>query len=112
MASQRPERRHSKRYALIAPVVITWRTEPGERQSVQGLTRDICLDGMYVTAEKLPPRSIVVRCEVLLPQLDGNEGKAVAFTLQTVGRVVWTERNDTTGFGVSSRVTLLADAAA
>ncbi len=72
------------------------------------MTKNICLKGMFVATEGGPPISSVVRCEVLLPQLAGSLPPVARFVLQAVGRVVRTEAADG-GFGLLTRVTVLAD---
>jgi hypothetical protein len=59
-----------------------------------------------VASIKLPPLSSIVRCDVMLPELQGSNGKPERFVLQAVGRVVRVKFSNTIGFGVSSRVSL------
>ncbi len=103
------ERRRSTRYPVSASVLVTWRDPNGQRAAAQGVTRDICLKGMFVATDTCPPISSIVRCEVLLPPLQGSEAPGTRFVLQTVGRVVRTETNQVWGCGIRTRVAVLAD---
>lgn len=112
VAGDHTERRRSKRYSVTAPVVVTWKGRNGRRKTAQGMTRDICLKGLFVATDTCPPVSSVVRCEVLLPELEGSQAPVARFVLQAVGRVVRTERDKVEGFGVRTRASVLADSVA
>ncbi len=90
-------------------MLVSWKARNGRRSTTQGTTRDICLKGMFVATDRCPPVSAVVRCEVLLPQLEGSQAPVARFVLQAVGRVVRTEVDDVWGCGIRTRVAVLAD---
>jgi hypothetical protein len=102
------ERRRSERFVVVAPVIFSWRTRNGILKTARGITRNICVKGMFVASEDCPPVSSVVRCEVQLPAFEGSEEPVVPLVLQAVGRVVRVRLHNTIGFGMSSRASLLA----
>jgi PilZ domain len=68
-------RRRSQRYGLQVPAVIVWTDQEGCRHKVEGVTRDIAADGVFVMTPECPIANSTVRVEVRLPRSssDGND---------------------------------------
>ncbi len=97
--------RELSRYCFVLPVTFSWK-DAGERRSGAGKTRDLSARGIFVETAACPPLSAIVRCELLVPNLD--EDRINHWLRGTaVGRVVRSDAN--VGFAISSRVFVLRD---
>ena len=80
------ERRQAARYHLQLPVIFSWRD--GHEIRIQGgFTRDVSVQGMFVTSSVMLPVRIPLNLELLLPpnldQMPGNILKAPGYVVRT-----------------------------
>ncbi|MFB3814511.1 MAG: PilZ domain-containing protein [Terriglobales bacterium] len=87
------------RYDLALPVTFSWKHE-GLAVDAVGVTRDLAAHGIFINANRQPPLSAVVRCQLLFPPLD-NSAKEPYLLGIAVGRV---KRVEEDGFAVQTRL--------
>jgi hypothetical protein len=79
------ERRKVCRYRLQIPVLFTWH-DGHQTRTDGGFTRDVSVQGLFVTASVVPPIQAAIKVEVLLPQalnrMPGNTLKAPGFVIR------------------------------
>jgi len=83
------ERRKATRYRLQLPVLFSWH-EGDEIRTRGGFTRDVSVQGIFVTSSAAPPLRTAVNVELLLPpslgQVPENIIKAQGFVVRVCGR--------------------------
>jgi hypothetical protein len=99
------ELRKSRRYPLVAPVAFWWPTSQGWFRAGLGTTRDICSDGVMVTARECPPVGVHIHLTVSFPRREGSghavklHGEGVVVRVQSYESMPLSER--TSGFAAS-----------
>jgi hypothetical protein len=63
--------RSARRFALQAPVIITWTDSAGSTCRLRGTSRDLSAWGVYVLSDQCPPRDLLVSVELRVPTRDG-----------------------------------------
>ena len=79
------ERRHASRYRLQLPVLFSWADDQHTRIQA-GFTRDISVQGLFVTCAVVPPLRTAVNLELLLPTVrPDNAIRAEGHVVRTCG---------------------------
>lgn len=82
------ERRKASRYHLQLPVLFIWH-DGHEIHTQGGFTRDVSVQGLYVTSSVAPPVRTAVNVEVFLPaslgQMPENTIKAPGYVVRMSG---------------------------
>ena len=81
------ERRRTTRYGLRVPVSFSWKNLRGNHQWAEGVSRDICTNGVFVCAEQAPPVGAAIRVHVRFPKVD----KKAALEMHAEGHVLRVE---------------------
>ncbi len=66
------EQRNIKRYYVQAPTLFSWKNTDAKVHTAEGTTRDISMQGLFVTAHECPPAGNHLTIEILLPSLLGG----------------------------------------
>jgi len=80
------ERRKVCRYRMQIPVLFTWHDGHHQTRTDGGFTRDVSVQGLFVTASVVPPIKAAIKVEVLLPpalnQMPRNTLKALGVVIR------------------------------
>lgn len=83
-------RRGAERFRLGIPILAQWIDPAGDVRDASGMTRDICVGGVFLMSSQQPPESAQVTVEVTIP---GTEKGEEEMHLSSQGRVVRVEQN-------------------
>ena len=87
------------RYKLRLPVIFHW--TDGMPQTDGGFTRDVSLDGAFITSSRCPPVGSDIRIEILFPSPEGPGGE---LRIECLGKVTRVEEDfGCSGFGVRGK---------
>ncbi len=78
------ESRRAIRYRIRASAKFRWRNRGGSRHQGEGVTRDLCTEGMYILSETCPPLDAKLQIQVQFPP----RGKGRGLQMRTSGSVV------------------------
>ena len=95
--------RHCARFPLHVPVFFTWKeSERSELRDEGGVTRDVSIEGLFVTTSECPREGSEVELVVQLPQLASD---VAPLQILSSGQVTRVESNGAlkTGFSVCNR---------
>jgi hypothetical protein len=99
-ARHQTERRKHFRFAMKVPVIFTWKKPRGVPFRGEGVTRDVSLNGAYVSSSNCPPPNATVHIEIRLAQFSSAPGFMITARMraQRVDRACLGERKG--GFAV------------
>ena len=100
------ERRKAKRYQLSAPVFFSWERSDGKLQACEGVTRDICMRGIFVMAADVPEVGAYIELDAYMPAVSerGRTMRGRTVKLHGEGRVLRVEAELRAGRGFAAEV--------
>ena len=93
------ERRKASRYRLQLPVLFSWH-DGDEMRTRGGFTRDVSVQGMFVTSSAAPPLRTALNVEVVLPPSVGRKPENIIKARGLVVRV--SGRKHPRGFAIAA----------
>lgn len=96
------------RYPVHCPTISRWKTAGGIPQISMGLTRDICMTGIFVLGQACPPVGTRISITIAIPNLDGTALGLHATAAGHVTRIEHTD-GDVSGFAAAVQFDLHPD---
>jgi len=103
--------RHCARFSLHVPVFFTWKeAKRGAAHDESGVTRDVSVEGLFVTSSECPSKGSDVELVVRLPRLGSDTPPLHIVSSGWVTRVD-SDGSHKTGFSVCTRDLIVWDSA-
>jgi hypothetical protein len=92
------ERRKSSRFPLQLPILTQWTDHDGPVRYGGGISRDFCLQGVFVVSSNLPPSAAVITVTVVLPNSRSGSQESRVHSVGSVVRIE--EGRHTSGYAI------------
>lgn len=92
------ERRRTIRYRIRASVKFQWTSRGGSRHQGEGVTWDLCTEGMFVLSETCPPLGARLEIQVQFPPRAKGRGLQMRTSGSVLRRELITEGEIRAGF--------------